>query len=68
MMQNAVHEGAEAAVDIRDHAVDHALVDLFVRVDGLEHFLHNRADAEARIFIAVVLRGDVGLADDLREQ
>lgn len=35
---------------------------------GLEHFLHNRADAEARVFIAVVLRGDVGLADDLREQ
>ena len=68
MVQNAVHEGAEAAVDIRDHAVDHALVDLFVRVDGLEHFLHNRADAEARVFIAVVLRGDVGLADDLREQ
>lgn len=34
MVQNAVHEGAEAAVDIRDHAVDHALVDLFVRVDG----------------------------------
>lgn len=68
VMEDFIELCGKLAVDGGDHLVDDRIVDLLVLPGGLHQLRDEGGHAAAGDVVAVVLRSELGLADDLIEQ